>query len=104
MAQITKEQEQNDARLHFLLAHVAASLKRYLRLMRLTQRQAAKMLGVEVSYLNNVLSCKANLTLRTITKLEKSTGLILLNVPHQTREYNPPIDRTCLNYTYALAA
>lgn len=48
---------------------------------QMTQRELAKKLGVSESRLSKILSGQANLTLKTITKLESVLGEEIITVP-----------------------
>ena len=48
---------------------------------KITQKALAKQLGWSPQYLNKVLKGSENLTLETICKLQRATGLVLIEVP-----------------------
>lgn len=60
---------------------IALKVLRYLRKEKITQKALAKDLGWSPQYLNKVLKGSENLTLETICKLQRATGLVLIEVP-----------------------
>ena len=60
---------------------IALKILRYLRSNKLSQKQLAEVLDWSPQYLNKVLRGKENLTLETICKIERATGLALIQVP-----------------------
>lgn len=60
---------------------IALKILRYLRKNKITQKALAKQLDWSPQYLNKVLKGSENLTLETICKLQRATGLTLIEVP-----------------------
>ena len=47
----------------------------------MTQKKLAEMMGVTPQYINKVVKGRENLTLETISKIEKVLGITLMEVP-----------------------
>ena len=60
---------------------IALKVLRYLRKEKITQKVLAEQLDWSPQYLNKVLKGSENLTLETICKLQRATGLVLIQVP-----------------------
>ena len=59
---------------------IAVKVLRYLRTNKISQKDLAKSLEWTPQYLSKILKGKENLTLETICKLQKATGLSLIEV------------------------
>lgn len=93
-----KQRRENRAWLEVSFA-IALKVIRYLKLNKISQKELAETLGWSPQYLNKVLKGKENLTLETICKLQKATGLSLIEVPKATnqRKYEKPQKKKICN-------
>lgn len=80
-----KKRKDNRAWLDISFA-IALKIIRYLKSNKISQKELAESLDWSPQYLNKVLKGKENLTLDTICKLQKATGLSLIEVPQITEE------------------
>lgn len=60
---------------------IALKVLRHIRKENITQKKLAEQLGCSPQNLSKILKGSKNLTLETICKLEKVTGLVLVEVP-----------------------
>ncbi len=59
---------------------IALNLHYYMRKEQLTQRELAKKLGVSAVYINKLLKGSENLTLETISKIQKALGQQIITI------------------------
>ena len=79
----TKEaewREKNEAWLDLSFA-IAVKILRTLRNRNMTQKDLAETLGLTPQYVNKIVKGSENLTIETITKIEKALGVQLIQVP-----------------------
>ena len=71
---------------------ISIKILRYLRTNKISQKTLAESLEWSPQHLSKVLKGKENLTLDTICKLQKATGLSLIQVPKSVneRKYQKP--------------
>lgn len=60
---------------------IAVKVLETLREKKLTQKELAEEMGLSPQYINKVVKGSENLTLETITRLEKALGVKLINIP-----------------------
>ena len=60
---------------------IAVKVLETLREKKLTQKELAEEMGLSPQYINKVVKGSENLTLETITRLEKALGIKLINIP-----------------------
>lgn len=59
---------------------IALKILRFLRTHKMTQKELADQLGFSPQYINKIVKGSENLTLETICKIQKGTGLKLIEV------------------------
>lgn len=64
-----------------LSQNIALSIRFCLRQKGMTQKELANSIGVSPSYIAKLLKGQENLTLETISALQESLGLELINIP-----------------------
>jgi|APTNR8051073442_1049403.scaffolds.fasta_scaffold01835_3 transcriptional regulator with XRE-family HTH domain len=64
---------------------IALMIGRWLRANGMTQKELAERLGYSPQYVSKILKGSENLTLETITKIEKVLGIKLIEVPGLSR-------------------
>ena len=79
-----KQRRENRAWLEMSFA-IALKVIRYLKSNNISQKELAETLGWSPQYLSKVLKGKENLTLDTISKLQKATSLSLIEIPKPGR-------------------
>jgi ribosome-binding protein aMBF1 (putative translation factor) len=62
-------------------ARIAVKILRTIRAKNIIQVQLAEMLNVSPQQINNIVKGQENLTLETISKIEKVLNITLINIP-----------------------
>lgn len=65
---------------------ISMMLLKFIREQGMTQKELAEKLSFSPQYMSKILQGKENLTLETIAKLQKATGVTLIQVPSFTLE------------------
>lgn len=60
---------------------IAVNILREMRLQNITKEKLAQLIDVSPHFMNNVVKGKENLTLETITKIEETLNINLINIP-----------------------
>jgi len=61
--------------------YIALKILRTLRVRKMSQKELAAMIGVSPQQINKILKGRENLTLETISILEKALGIVLVEIP-----------------------
>ena len=83
-------------------AQIAFAVRRELRLQGITQQELAGRMNVSPQYVGKILKGKDNLTLETISKMEKALGCTLVSVPGMPDYREDSIRRTAM-YVFSRA-
>lgn len=65
---------------------ISMMILKFIREQGITQKELAEKLSFSPQYMSKILQGKENLTLETIAKLQKATGVTLIQVPSFTLE------------------
>lgn len=88
--EIIQETPEETKRLIHKQVDIAVQLEEYIKEKRTSKRDFAEMMGWQASYLSRVLAGGANLTLKTITKMEAVLQKDLIKTPMiYERQYEP---------------
>lgn len=68
---------------------ISMMILKFIREQGMTQKELAEKLCFSPQYMSKILQGKENLTLETIAKLQKATGVTLIQVPSFTLEKAP---------------
>nr|NQU91573.1 helix-turn-helix transcriptional regulator [Bacteroidota bacterium] len=68
-------------------AMIALKILRTLRANSITQKGFAEKIGVSPQFINRIVKGKENLTLETISKIEKALGISLVEIPASSLTY-----------------
>ena len=61
--------------------YIALKILRTIRERKMSQKDLAELIGVSPQHVNKIVKGKENLTLETISTIEKALGIVLLEIP-----------------------
>jgi ribosome-binding protein aMBF1 (putative translation factor) len=77
-------------------AKIAIRILSEIRNQKISQKLLAEQLGVSAQYVNKIVKGQENLSIETISKIEKVLGIVLIEIPSfetnglDTKEHNTP--------------
>lgn len=80
-----------------LSAAIAMKILRFLRENKITQKELADRLGFSPQYVNKIVKGSENLTLETISKIEKALDFQLINVQRYEEVVHPKTTKPMYN-------